>query len=37
VDSRGDIYVAEVSYAEYGNQSGPPYVLRSMQKLVKRG
>ena len=37
VDSRGDIYVAEVSYAEYGNKSGPPYVLRSMQKLVKRG
>ena len=37
VDSRGDIYVAEVSWSEFGNQSGPPYVLRSMQKLVKRG
>ena len=37
VDSRGDIYVAEVSYAEFGQGKGPPYDLRSLQKLVKRG
>ncbi|UCB47181.1 MAG: hypothetical protein JSV25_07160 [Spirochaetota bacterium] len=34
-DSRGDIYVAEVSYAEYGSHMDPPRELRSMQKLVK--
>ena len=36
VDSRGDIYVAEVSWAEYGQGKGPPYELRSMQKLVRQ-
>ena len=35
VDSRGDIYVAEVSWAEYGMHMDPPKVLRSLQKLVK--
>ena len=35
VDSRGDIYVAEVSWAEYGMHMDPPKVLRSFQKLVK--
>ena len=37
VDSRGDIYVAEVSYAEYGRNMDPPQELRSLQKLVRRG
>ena len=36
VDSKGDIYVAEVSWAEYGAYMDPPRVLRSMQKLVKK-
>ena len=35
VDSRGDIYVAEVSYSDYGSKMEPPRELRSMQKLVK--
>ena len=35
VDSRGDIYVAEVSWAEYGMHMDPPKVLRSLQKLVE--
>ena len=37
VDSRGDIYVAEVSWSEYGQLMDPPRELRSMQKLVRRG
>ena len=37
VDSRGDIYVAEVSWAEYGVHMDPPRELRSLQKLVKSG
>ncbi len=36
VDSRGDIYVAEVSAAEFGAMM-PGKKLRSMQKLVKQG
>ena len=36
VDSRGDIYVAEVSFANYGKNLDPPRELRSIQKLVKR-
>jgi DNA-binding beta-propeller fold protein YncE len=36
VDSKGDIYVAEVSWSDYGSQMDPPRELRSMQKLVKR-
>ena len=35
VDSKGDIYVAEVSYSDYGGTMDPPRELRSMQKLVK--
>ena len=35
VDSRGDIYVAELSWTDYGSQMDPPQELRSFQKLVK--
>lgn len=36
IDKRnGDIYVAEVSWSDYGSQMDPPRELRSMQKLVK--
>ena len=35
VDSRGDIYVAEVSWSDYGSKMEPQRELRSMQKLVK--
>ena len=35
VDSKGDIYVAEVSWADYGSKMDPPRELRSMQKLVR--
>ncbi len=35
VDSKGDIYVAEVSWSDYGSQMDPPRELRSLQKLVK--
>jgi hypothetical protein len=35
VDSHGDIYVAEVSWSDYGSRMDPPRELRSMQKLVK--
>jgi hypothetical protein len=37
VDSKGDIYVAEVSWSEFGKNMDPPGDLRSMQKLVKKG
>ena len=37
VDSKGDIYVAEVSYAAYGSQQDPPRAVRSLQKLVRTG
>ena len=33
VDSKGDIYVAEVAYTDYGSRMDPPKILRSMQKL----
>ena len=36
VDSKGDIYVAEVAWSDYGSQMDPPTELRSMQKLVKQ-
>ena len=36
VDSRGDIYVAEVSWSEFGMYREPPRVLRSLQKLVRQ-
>ena len=35
VDSHGDVYVAEVSWSDYGSRMDPPRELRSMQKLVK--
>jgi DNA-binding beta-propeller fold protein YncE len=37
VDSKGDIYVAEVSWSDYGRHIEPPRELRSLQKLVKQG
>ena len=37
VDSKGDIYVAEVSWSDYGSKLYPPKELRSMQKLIKKG
>jgi len=35
VDSRGDIYVGEVSWNTYGRFLDPPRVVRSFRKLVK--
>lgn len=35
VDSRGDLYVAEVSRAEFGAKLQPEKELRSLQKLVR--
>jgi hypothetical protein len=35
VDSRGDIYVAEVSYTIRGSRMSPPRELRSLSKLRK--
>ena len=37
MDSKGNLYVAEVSYAEFGRFRQPPTELRSLQKLVKKG
>ena len=37
VDSSGDIYVAEVSWNEFGRNMDPPREVRSLQKLVRRG
>ena len=37
VDSKGDIYVAEVSWSDYGSKMDPPRELRSMQKLMRVG
>ena len=36
VDSRGDIYVAEVSYASFGQYLNPPRSMRTFRKLVKQ-
>jgi hypothetical protein len=35
LDSRGDIYVAEVSWTIMGQRLNPPRELRSLQKLKK--
>ena len=38
VDSRGDIYVGETPWMQYGSKTHPPRRdLRSLQKLVRRG
>ena len=36
VDSKGDIYVAEVGWSDYGKNMDPPRELRSLQKLVRK-
>ena len=33
-DSKGNLYVAEVSFTEYGMRMKPPTELRSLQKLT---
>lgn len=35
VDSRGDIYVGEVSWSDYGRHQDPPREVRSLRKLVR--
>ena len=35
IDSNGDIYVAEVSWSEFGINLEPQRELRSMQKLIR--
>jgi hypothetical protein len=35
VDSRGDLYVGEVSWSAYGSRLQPPRLARSFRKLVK--
>lgn len=35
VDSRGDLYVGEVSWSAYGSRLSPPRVVRSLRKLVR--
>lgn len=37
IDSRGDIYVGEVSWTHTGSRLDPPRELRSLQKLVRQG
>ncbi len=37
VDSKGSIYVAEVSWSEFGHSMEPPREPRSLQKLIKKG
>jgi hypothetical protein len=37
VDSRGDIYVGEVSWSAYGRRLDPPREARCLRKLVKGG
>ncbi len=36
IDSRGDIYVGEVSWTHTGSHLNPPREVRSLQKLVRR-
>ena len=36
VDSKGDIYVAEVSWSDFGSSMDPARQLRSMQKLIRK-
>ncbi len=37
IDSRGDIYLGEVSWTHTGSRLNPPRELRSLQKLVRLG
>jgi DNA-binding beta-propeller fold protein YncE len=37
IDSRGDIYVGEVSWTSTGSRLNPPREIRSLQKLVRKG
>jgi DNA-binding beta-propeller fold protein YncE len=37
IDSRGDIYVGEVSWTHTGSRLNPPRELRSLQKLAHQG
>ncbi|MBI4628878.1 MAG: hypothetical protein HY729_09220, partial [Candidatus Rokubacteria bacterium] len=34
-DSRGDVYVAEVSYTSRGQHEQPPREIRSLQKFTR--
>jgi DNA-binding beta-propeller fold protein YncE len=36
IDTRGDIYVGEVSWTHTGSRLNPPREIRSLQKLVKK-
>ena len=36
IDSRGDIYVAEVSWTNTGRHLDPPREVRSLQKLIRQ-
>ena len=35
IDSKGDLYVGEVSWSAYGSKLDPPRTARCMRKLVK--
>jgi hypothetical protein len=35
VDSRGDLYVAEVSWTAVGSHEDPPREIRSLQKFAR--
>jgi hypothetical protein len=37
IDSRGDIYVGEVSWTHTGSRLNPPREIRSLQKLARKG
>lgn len=37
IDSRGDIYVGEVSWTHTGSKLTPPREIRSLQKLMRKG
>lgn len=37
LDSRGDIYVGEVSWTHTGSRLNPPREIRSLQKLIRQG
>ena len=37
VDSKGDIYMADVAWSDYGSKMDPPREPHSFQKLIKKG